>query len=345
MAMTSSQRLLSALRRQAVDRPPVVVPGGMMAGSLYSLVQHEHLAYQTIHSDSAAMAEYAMLLQRTCELDNYGVPFCMTIEAEDFGAGVDLGSPHKEPRVTRYPATTLEEVLAIQPTPCRRHQVTLAAIADLAGGDVPVIGNLIGPTSLLTSLVEPSVVYRAMAKNENMVVRVFTHLTAHLLHFAEQQIAAGADVIVLADPGSSGDIISGDHFTRLVAPFLREIVQAIKARGKPVVLHICGNVMPLAKELTAINWDALSVDSVVSLRKLQAYFPERTLMGNISTHLLAVSGEEQIYRASEKAVEVSAILAPACGLSTTTLPQNIRSMVKAAKDAAGKLPKRLTANE
>lgn len=344
MAMTSRQRLLSVLHGGVADRPPVIIPGGMMAGSLYTLLEENHLAYPALHNNAAAMAAYAVLLQQTCELDNYGVPFCMTVEAEDFGAVVDLGSPLKEPRVVQYPASTLDEVLAIHPAPCLRHQVTLAAIAELAGGDVPVIGNLIGPTSLLTSLVEPTVVYRAMAKDEEKVMKVFGHLTAHLVRFAKSQLEAGADMIVLADPGSSGDIIGGDHFARMVAPFLLEIVQAIKACGKPAVLHICGNVMPLARELAAIPWDALSVDSVVSLRKLQAHFPERTLMGNISTHLLAVSGEEQIYRATEKAVEVSAILAPACGLSTTTLPQNIRSMVKAAKDAAGKLPKRLVAD-
>jgi len=311
----------------------------MMAGSLYALLEENHLAYPTLHNNAAAMAEYAVLLQQTCEIDNYGVPFCMTVEAEDFGAEVDLGSPLKDPRVTRYPAATLDQVLAIHPAACPRHRVTLDAIARLTGGDVPVIGNLTGPTSLLTSLMEPTEVYRAMAKDEKKVALALTHLTAHLIRFAEEQVAAGADMLVLADPGSSGDIIGGGHFRRLVAPSLLAIVEAVKVCGKPVVLHICGNIMPLAPELAEIPWDALSVDSVVSLSKLQVHFPERTLMGNVSTHLLAVSSGDKIYQAAGKAVEVSAILAPACGLSTTTLPENIRSMVRAARDAAGKLPK------
>jgi len=95
--------------------------------------------------------------------------------------------------------------------------------------------------------------------------------------------------------------------------------------------------MALVDELAAITWDALSVDSVVSLAKLQSLFPGRTLMGNISTHLLAVSNEDKVYMASRRAVEVAGILSPACGLSTTTMPENISSIVRAAKDAAQNL--------
>ena len=261
----------------------------------------------------------------------------MTIEAEDFGAEIDLGVPLKEPRVIRYPAATLDQVLDITPVPCLRHRVTLEAIARLSRGAVPVVGNIIGPTSLLTSLMEPSDVYRAMAKDGAKVAKAFEHLTRHIIRFAEAQLAAGAEVIVLADPGSSGEIIGGEHFGRLVVPAIDMIVRAIKAHGTPVVLHICGNIMALVRELAAIPWDALSVDSVVSLQKLKAHFPERALIGNVSIHLLAVSGDDTVYRAARQAVEVAAILAPACGLPTTTLPENIRCMVRAAGDAAQRL--------
>ncbi len=335
--MTPRQRLLGALRGEAVDRSPVVIPGGMMAGSLYTLLQRPGLSYPDLHTQATAMAEYAVLLQQTCELDNYGVPFCMTIEAEDFGAEVDLGNPLKEPRVTQYPAVTLDEVLAITPAICLRHQATLKAITLLAGGEVPVIGNIIGPTSLLTSLVEPNVVYRAMARDGDKIAETFEHLSRHIIRFAEAQLAAGADAIVLADPGSSGEIIGGECFGKLVFPAIDMIIRAIKAHGIPVVLHICGNIMTLVEVLAAIPWDALSVDSVVSLQKLMTHFPERALMGNVSTHLLAVSGDDKVYRAARQAVEVSAILAPACGLSTTTLPENIRCLVRAARDAANRL--------
>ncbi|EMS77971.1 uroporphyrinogen decarboxylase family protein [Desulfotignum phosphitoxidans] len=335
--MTPRQRLLCALRAEAVDRVPVIIPGGMMAGSLYALLQQKSVSYPDLHTRATVMAGYARLLQETCELDNYGVPFCMTIEAEDFGARIDLGDPLKEPRVAHYPAATLDAVLAREPVPCRRHEITLEAIYRLAGSTVPVIGNVIGPISLLTSLADPAIVYRALATDGMKIAATLDHLTRHIAFFAEEQIKAGAEVIVLADPGASGEIIGGEYFKTLAAPAINQIIRAVRGRGIPAVLHICGNIMALAGALAPIPWDALSVDSVVSLKKLKPFFPGRALMGNVSTHLLAVSGHDRITRAAIHAAEVSAILAPACGLSTTTLPENIRSMVRAAQGAARKL--------
>ena len=330
MELTAKARLLNSLRGRPVDRPPVIIPGGMMAWTLASLVAGENLGYSDLHTDIEAMVRYCRLLQQQCGVENYGVPFCMTVEAEDFGARVDLGTFLTAPHVVEYPAKTLKEVLAIQPLACPRHRVTIEAIRHLAGGDIPVVGNLVGPMSLLTSLIEPATVYRATAREPRMVAQALDHLARHQIAFASEQLAAGADLLVVADPGAAGEILGGRRFGELVVPPLKKIVGSVKERGKPVVLHICGNTIQLTRELATIPWDALSVDSLVSLRKLRPYFPQRALMGNVSTHLLATAAPGRVFRASRKAVEVAAILAPACGLPTTMLIGNIRAMVRAA---------------
>jgi len=337
MQFTKKERLLQALNFKGVDRPPVIIPGGMMAGVLYSIIRDEHLPYPGIHTEKDSMVRYARRLQGVCEIDNYGVPFCMTVEAEDFGAPVDLGDPFKEPRVTGYIANRLDEILDVKPDAYSRHKVTLQAIEELSGENIPVISNITGPVSLLTSLIEPTCVYRAMARQEREVKDALGHITSHLIDFAREQIQAGTDVIVVSDPGASGDIIGGRHFGECIAPSIKSIVDSVKSQRIPVILHICGNILPLISHLDRISWDALSVDSVVNLRKLQERLPGRALMGNVSTHLLAISDEKRAYKASKKAIEVSAILAPACGLATSTVPKNLRAMVKAAREAGEKL--------
>jgi len=336
MQFTKKERLLQALNFKGVDRPPVIIPGGMMAGVLYSIIRDEHLPYPGIHTEKDSMVRYARRLQGVCEIDNYGVPFCMTVEAEDFGAPVDLGDPFKEPRVTGYIANRLDGILNINPVACSRHKVTLQAIEELSGGNIPVIGNITGPVSLLTSLIEPTCVYRAMARQEGKIKEALGHIMPHLIDFAREQIQAGADVIMVSDPGASGDIVGGHH-GECIVPFIQDIVDSVKRQRIPVILHICGDVMPIIEHLVELSWDALSVDSVVNLRKLQERLPGRGLMGNVSTHLLAISDEDRAYKASKKAIEVSAILAPACGLATSTVPQNLRAMVKAAREAGKRL--------
>jgi MtaA/CmuA family methyltransferase len=332
MSFTSKERLLRAIAQREVDRPPVIVPGGMMAGTLAAIIEEADLSCPDIHTETASMVEYARTLRARCSIDNLGVPFCMTVEAEDFGASVDLGSPLTEPRVTRYAAETLDELGALTPTPCGRHRTVLEAIEQISGGAAPVVGNLTGPISLVTSLIEPTTFYRAMVKQADKAAAVMELVTDHIIAFAMEQIDAGADVIVIADPSSAGDIMGGWFFDRTVAPSLKKIVHAVKGRGVPAILHICGDILPLVDYLHQIAWDALSVDSIVSLRRLRGSIPERALMGNVSTHMLATAEPEKIYRAAMQAGQTASILAPACGLPTTTWPDNIRDMVQAASD-------------
>ena len=335
--MTSRQRLLNALTGGPVDRAPVIIPGGMMAGTLAELLGDGAVGYPAMHTQARAMADYALLLRERTGIDNLGVPFCMTVEAEDLGAPVDLGTVVKEPRVTAYAAGDLDRVLELEPVASPRHAATLEAIGLLGGSDAPVLGNLTGPVSLLTSLADPDQVYRAMAKSPDAAMRAFEHVTAHIEAFAREQAAAGADIIVVADPSASGEILGEAMFRRFAAPMLARVLDAAKAEGVPAILHICGDILPVADVLGDLAWDALSVDSVVSLKRLQARFPGRALMGNVSTHLLAVADAHRTFRAAGRCVEVAAILSPACGVPTSTLSANIRAMVRAAEAAARRL--------
>jgi len=318
-----------------MDRIPVIIPGGMMAGTLYELVTASGLPYPGIHTDADHMVAYTRYLQENCNIDNTGVPFCMTVEAEDYGAEVDLGDVRHEPRIVKSPFRDLGAVLIHTPQACDRHQVTLEAITQLSENDVPVIGNIIGPMSLLTSLVEQGTVYRSMKQDPHLLKQVLAKLGESIADFATQQISAGADLIMMADPSAAGDIIGPAHFEQYLQPVYRSIIHRVQTRKRYFVLHICGRILNLVSCLKELTWNGLSVDSLVSLKQLdQKLDKRRVLMGNVSTHLMMDKDESVAYHRCRKIVETTAILSPACGLSTKTPTKNIRAMVKAAKDAA-----------
>jgi [methyl-Co(III) methanol-specific corrinoid protein]:coenzyme M methyltransferase len=101
MAMGPRERLLTAVTGGQADRTPVIIPGGMMSATLEPLVVRQGFSYPQIHTQPDVMARFARRLQETCRLDNVGAPLCMTVEAEAFGAGVDLGSHRMEPQSVR----------------------------------------------------------------------------------------------------------------------------------------------------------------------------------------------------------------------------------------------------
>lgn len=331
MAMGPRERLLTAVTGGQADRTPVIIPGGMMSATLEPLVVRQGFSYPQIHTQPDVMARFTRRLQETCRLDNVGAPLCMTIEAEAFGAGVDLGSHRKEPRVTRYPAADLAGVIRLAATTTPRMRVALEAIARLAQGDTPVVGNLTGPVSLLTSLVDAMTVYRAMQKDPQSVRDALAHLSSAIIHFGRALLTAGADLILIADPSAAGDVLGRYYFQIFAEPYINHCITELKAMNAPVILHICGDLRPVIPLMADIPWDVLSIDAMVPLGKLCRRLGNRPVMGNVSTHLLAAGRPHQVARAASRCLEHVSVLAPACGLSPLTPLANIKTMAKAAR--------------
>jgi [methyl-Co(III) methanol-specific corrinoid protein]:coenzyme M methyltransferase len=85
--------------------------------------------------------------------------------------------------------------------------------------------------------------------------------------------------------------------------------------------------------LAALRGNAISVDAMVNLHKLKEEYPSLTTMGNLSTYILEFSSTEKIFTATKRLLEQKIdILAPACGLSTSTNLSNINAFTTTAKD-------------
>lgn len=76
--------------------------------------------------------------------------------------------------------------------------------------------------------------------------------------------------------------------------------------------------------------DAISVDALINLSKLKKEFPALKTMGNVSTYLLEFGPPEKIRNTTENLVrEGIDIISPACGLSTSSPLEHIRTMTQA----------------
>ena len=112
------------------------------------------------------------------------------------------------------------------------------------------------------------------------------------------------------------------------------VCDAVHAVGKPVIVHICGDMSKSREQLAELHADAVSADALVTLRKLKEDFPTITTMGNISTHLLQFGDRDKIVRSTERLLRDRIdIISPACGLSTSTRLENIRAITGTVKEA------------
>ncbi|MBS3909985.1 MAG: MtaA/CmuA family methyltransferase [Actinobacteria bacterium] len=334
--MNERERLISVLRKEPADRRPFICPGGMMTMVVTELMEKIECYWPEAHIDAEKMAALTMAANRLAGIENLGVPFCMTVEAEAMGAEVDLGTKDIEPRVVAYAANSMADMDALSAIDVMsgRAKVCVDAVKILKqkAPDVPVIANLTGPVSLATSLVDPLVYYRALRKDKEAAHALTGRSTESLIAFGDAMLEAGADVLCIADPSATGEIIGREAFGEFVLPYLNEMLDHFRnVFDVPAIVHICGDVRSLGTALADISAEAISVDSVVGIKTLKELIGGKVTMGNISTRLLEKGEPDSVFKSGMNALVSGGvdILAPACGISPKTPIRNIRSLPKA----------------
>ncbi len=300
------------------------------------LMAESQIFWPIAHLDYRLMANLAEAAYAYGCFENMGVPFCMTVEAEAMGATVDMGNDLHEPHVIKYVYDRIPDLdsLSMSDYESGRGKVTIDAIKELKGRnlDAPIIGNITGPVSTASSVVDPMGFYKDLRKNPERASAYMDFVTDNLIDFAGRMIDAGADLIAVSDPSGTGEILGPKNFALYTVPYLNKIVDYVHGRGKKCIVHICGNMTNVYEEINKVRADALSFDSIVPMSQAKEALKGRVLMGNVSTYTLEFGDREQIEKMTEACVRNgSSIVSPACGLGTKSSIENIKTMLETVK--------------
>ncbi|SHJ80956.1 [methyl-Co(III) methanol-specific corrinoid protein]:coenzyme M methyltransferase [Hathewaya proteolytica DSM 3090] len=338
--ITPRERLLNVLRKTEVDRPPCICPGGMMNMIVRDVMMITGAKWPEAHVDAEKMADLTEGIYNNGGFENFGVPFCMTVEAESMGAQVFMGTDITEPRVTEYPIKSVSEwrQLTNMDVTKGRAKVVLDAISILKkrNPDVPVIGNLTGPVSLASSLVEPMDYYKEIRRKPKEAAEFMDFVADNLIVFGKAQIEAGADIIAISDPSGTGEILGPKMFSEFAATYINKVLSALKPLAKGgTIVHICGRLKSVYKELNELQSDAISFDSITSVKEVIENVKDKAIMGNLSTLAIEKNNSDSVKNLGRVCIRQGVdILSPACGIGARTPLDNIRAMVEAAKEGA-----------
>ena len=339
--LTPKERLEKVLNHQEVDRPPCICPGGMMNMVTEELMKLCEINFPDAHQNAQQMADLSEAVYKEGCFENYGVPFCMTVEAEEFGADIDMGSNIYEPHVINYNISSVsewEKLEAIDFTKGRSSTVIDAIkILKAKNTEVPIIGNITGPISTASSIMEPVVFYKELRKNNEKAHEYMTFITKQITEFAIKQIEAGADIIAISDPSGTGEILGPKLFDEFAVKYINQIIAEVKRQGKRSIVHICGQMKNVYKEVNKIESDVLSFDSIVSISEAKKNLGNRLIMGNVSTYTIEFGEMQKIADMTKKCVlDGSDIISPACGLGMKSSLKNVRSMLSALTEGDAK---------
>jgi [methyl-Co(III) methanol-specific corrinoid protein]:coenzyme M methyltransferase len=330
-------RLLRALARQPLDRIPVICTGGSMTAAPAEVVERSGYTLPAAHGDATAMAGLALAAAGITGFESVGVPLCTTVEAEAYGAVIDLGDARTEARIVREPhASVLDVTLLPVATLLQsgRVPVAVAAVRRLAetAGDLPIIANLIGPVSIAASVVEPSAFLRELRSKPRETAALAAHVTDFLIAWSRQLLAAGADAIAIHEDTITPAVVGPRTFELAVMPHLERLTAAIRDAGGRVLLHMCGALGKSEAAVARLDCDAFIPDASISPAELQQAIPHFAVMGNLSTFLLHQGQPPAIAKLAGRLLRGGGIhvLSPTCGMSSATPLVNILAMTEAA---------------
>lgn len=335
--MTEKERLYKVLKGEKVDRKPCICPGGMMNMIVEDIMDIENVFWPMAHSDSEMMANLTLGMYKNGGFENFGVPFCMTVEAECMGADVYMGTKVTEPRVVKYPIESVSnwrELKQIDVNTARAKTVIEAIkILKEKNNDIPIVANLTGPVSLASSLMEPMTYYKELRKKKNEAHEFMDFVTDNLIEFGKAQLKAGADVLTISDPSGTGEILGAKTFNEFATPYLNKIIDNLKpyAQGGTII-HICGKLKSIYNELNDLHSDAISFDSITNAKQVVENVHGKIIMGNVSTFAIENGTEESLKNISNQCLNSGVdILSPACGIGVRSKLNNIKVLVECAK--------------
>ncbi|MCX7771618.1 MAG: methylcobamide--CoM methyltransferase [Clostridia bacterium] len=337
-SISPKERILRVLNKKSVDRPPVVCPGGMMNAAIVDVMNKTGHTLPEAHHENSLMAALSHDVHSFTGFENFGIPFCMTVEAEVLGSEINFGTLACEPKIEKevFSSVSAVEYRSIDEVLKKgRIETVIQAGYRLSRqySDVPVIGNLTGPISTAASIVDPMPYLKELRKDKDNAHRVMDYVTEFLIRYAQLMIDNGASLISIGDPTATGEILGPKMFEEYAVRYLNKLIEGIHAAGAPVIVHICGNMNTVKHLIPKIHSDAISTDALVNLKLLKEEYPGLTTMGNLSTYLLEFGTPDRVSSQTERLVnEGIDIISPACGLSTSSSLDNIQALTQTVKE-------------
>ena len=330
--MTLKERLLNALEGKQVDKVPVC---SVTQTGIVELMDEVGAPWPEAHSDPEQMAKLAIANYERSGLEAVRIPYCLTVLAEAMGCEVNMGTKNRQPSVTAHPYPKDLEGMKMPENliDMGRIQAVLDAIKiirERVGPDVPIIGGMEGPVTLASDLSSVKSFMKWSLKKPELFEQVLDFATEATIAYANSMVLAGADVISIADPVASPDLMSPDSFKNVLQPRLQNFSSNVDS---VTVLHICGNVNPILNYMADCGFEGLSVEEKIgSIKKAKEILGDRArLVGNISSPFTLLPGPvDKIKSEAKQAITDGVdVLAPGCGIAPMTPVSHIKAMVEA----------------
>lgn len=341
--MNSKEILIKAIKREPTPRIPVMIlSGGLwvvtnnnMSFAEYFKLSPEEAADIVIETNKKLNAD---LIFAAAGLNNIGI--------SGIGGDVLYTKMGVAPAIEHPILESIDDIDKIDlnmmtENPIIKQQLAITKILAEKVGNEKMIGiSQWGPITLAGQLLGIEKFMRCLIKDKKSAHKLMEFTSELCYKYWELFVDAGAELVEMADPTGSGDMISKRQFSEFVIPYAKKIADRIKATGKVkgVLLHICGDTSKFLEILPETGADIMSFDYKVDLGAArEALDGKMAFTGNMDP--VAIMNDatadvvfDKVNECIEKAQGKKGgyIIMPGCDIPPTTPLANIEAMIKAA---------------
>ncbi len=197
-----------------------------------------------------------------------------------------------------------------------------------------------GPFTLGARFVGEEDMMKATFKKPAFVEKVIDFATDLLIHLYSDIVEDGTlEVISLADPTASGDLISKRQFKQFAVPALKKFTDWARSKGAHTLLHICGNTTDRLELFPETGASCISLDHKTDIaRAREVLYGKMCFAGNVDPVAVMLQGSvEDVERTCKEIIEAAGtdgafVLMPGCDIPPDVPYENIQKFIQVAKE-------------
>ncbi len=339
--MTSREVILKAFEGGKPDRIPVTLFGGGM----WSIKEYG-TSFQELALNAPKMTDMLVSISKKLQSDIiYGGSGYNNFHASAFGGGIkfrEMGAPDLE---THF-ISSAEDLQSLDLSKLDASDVittvknTLKATKDQTSNEYVVTMTAWGPYTFAGRMIGEETMMKATFKKPEFVHKVSEFATNLLIHLFEPLVADGTlEVISLADPTASGDLISKKQFETFALPYLKKFTDWAKSKNAHTLVHICGNTTDRLDLFPESGASCISLDHKTDIAKArEVLHGKMCFAGNVDPVNVILQGSvKDVEDASKNVIEIAGtdggfVLMPGCDIPPTVPYENIQKFTQVARE-------------
>ncbi len=339
--MTPREIMLKAFEGGKSERVPVTLFGGGMWS-----IKAYNSTFQELSLDVEKMTDMLVVMsgKLLCDIVYAGSGY-NNFHAAALGTGIkfrEMGAPDLESHLI----SSEDELKNLDISRIDSNDVintvkkALKATKSRIGNEYLVTMTAWGPYTLGARLLGEEAMMKATFKKPDLVHKVVDFATDLLIHLYEPLVSDGSlDLLSIADPTASGDLISKKQFEKFALPYLKKLTDWARSKNAHTLVHICGNTTDRLDLFPLTGASCISLDHKTDIAKAKELLHGKMCFaGNIDPVKIMLQGTvQEVEDACKQVIQTAGtdggfVLMPGCDIPPTVPYENIQKFIQVARE-------------